>query len=201
MRTQLRVFSLLAAALAVLFAACSGDDVDTGARVEEAQDQVEDATDTPVESTTPPAESDEDDSDSSAPTDQFSIGETAETAIGNLLTIHTYEAPFTDPTGLWTPDPGMVFATIDVEGCTDPEGEGGSLNPFDFRLQMPDNTRLDADVGVREPPLNHTELPPGDCVRGWVTFQVQEGITPATVNFETFDAEGRAVVIKWQVAR
>lgn len=94
----------------------------------------------------------------------------------------------------------MQFAAADIEGCAAASATAGaSLNPFDFRLQMPDNTRLSATPGWREPSLNATTLVAGDCVRGWVTFEVPVGQLPATVNFETTDRDLRPVVMKWTV--
>lgn len=120
------------------------------------------------------------------------VGDTAVTAAGNEITVHSYE--YVPPSDIWQPEPGFRFAAIDVEGCAAPDLEGSAgLNPFDFSLQMPDNTRLETDIGVKEPTLNDTTLPPGDCVRGWVTYQVPEGQTPTSVIFTA------SSIIKWAV--
>ena len=126
------------------------------------------------------------------------LGDTATTAIGNTLTVYSYEVPVVAE--FFEPDPGNAFAAIDVEGCAKADLEApASINPFDFELQMPDNTRRQADIGVREPSLNDTTLFAGDCVRGFVTFQVPAGVTPTVVIFETFDADFNPIVIKWTV--
>ncbi len=120
------------------------------------------------------------------------VGDTAVTQAGNEITVHSYERVPPDDT--FQPEPGFEFAAADVEGCAaeDIEGSAG-LNPLDFALQMPDNTRLQADIGVKEPPLNDTTLPPGDCVRGFVTFQVPEGQKPTNVIYTA------SSIIKWAV--
>lgn len=120
------------------------------------------------------------------------VGDTALTESGNQITVHSFED--VPPTDVWQPEPGFEFVAADVEGCANVNAESAaSLNPYDFQLQMPDNTRLDSDVGVREPPLNDTTLPPGECVRGYVTYQVPEGETPTDVIFTG------SSIIEWAV--
>lgn len=79
----------------------------------------------------------------------------------------------------------MEWAVIDVEACAGPTDDDTgfrSVNPFDFELLMPDNTRVGADLAVREPALNHTDLPyANDCARGFVSFQVPAGQRPRAV--------------------
>jgi hypothetical protein len=127
----------------------------------------------------------------SAPT-SLVLGDTEATDLGNELTVLSYEQPL--PTEQYfEPEPGFEYAAIDVEGCAG-SGSETSLNPYSFTLQMRDNTRLQSDVPIAEPPLNAVTLPPGDCVRGYVTFRVPEGETPRYVVFdESFDP------IKWSV--
>lgn len=121
------------------------------------------------------------------------MGETASTDVGNDITVHSYE--YVPPTDIWQPEPGFEYNAADIEACASPDLKGSAdFNPFDFGLQMPDNTRLQPHVGVKEPALNLTTLPPGDCVRGYVTFQVPQGGTPAYVIFSA-----RSTIIKWAV--
>ncbi len=132
------------------------------------------------------------------PAPDLSVGDTGLTVLGNMLTVHAYETGVADE--FFEPDPGNEFVAIDVEGCTSNDlEEPASLNPRDFALQIPDNTRLVADTGFREPALNATTLFAGDCVRGWVTFQVPQGITPQFIVFETLEADFNPVQFKWTV--
>lgn len=120
------------------------------------------------------------------------VGETASTDAGNEITVHSYE--YVPPTDVWQPEPGFEYAAADIEGCASPSLEGSAgFNPYDFGLQMPDNTRLQPDIAVKEPALHDTTLTPGDCVRGYVTFQVPQGQTPASVIFTG------SSIIKWAV--
>jgi hypothetical protein len=83
----------------------------------------------------------------------------------------------------------MEFGAIDVEGCANDDAQSFSLNPFYFNLQMPDNTRSESTMPAAEPELNHTELAPGECVRGYVTFEVPQGQTPIAIYFKPMGGE------------
>lgn len=153
----------------LLIAACGGDD-DDGAQPQLAEEQPsETVTERPtVETTTtvpPPA--------------QFVVGDRVETALGNFVTLYSYEQPVPPPEFI-TPEEGNELAVADVEAClgTTPTTDV-FVNPFDFELIMPDNTRRGATFAAREPALNDTQLVAvGDCVRGFVSFQVPIGQRP-----------------------
>ncbi|MGE0792540.1 MAG: hypothetical protein AB7S26_43115 [Sandaracinaceae bacterium] len=189
------VVSLSMMATAILLAGCSNSAPEQGTLVATSAIQAtetsqavatatevatETATATPVAAATP-----------------YPLGGTVELGDGVQLTLHGIEDPVTNP-GFWTPADGNRFVAIDVEACT--TAAPGSLNPFQYRAQLSDNTRWEANIGVREPALNHTELVAGDCVRGWVSFEVPAAGDIATFNFETNDPSTfRPVVVKWAV--
>jgi hypothetical protein len=128
------------------------------------------------------------------------LGDTVTAAIGNI-TVYSYESPVPGHISVpGVPRPGHVFAAIDVEACTRPDLERAAvLGPGQFDLQMPDNTRAAGGLEIKEPALVITTLRSGDCVRGFVSFIVPEGVTPKSVVFETFDMDGNPAVIKWAV--
>ncbi len=64
-----------------------------------------------------------------------------------------------------------------------------------FDLQMPDNTRLQPTVPAIDPILPATDLLPGECVRGNVTFEVPQEATPDHVVFEKMSGE----TAKWAI--
>lgn len=108
---------------------------------------------------------------------------------GFEVTVHSYSSPVKaegNEYWRWKPDEGKRFAVVDVEGCAGNNlgDEERYLNPFDFSLQMPDNTRIVPTMSVVDPALGHTDLLPGDCVRGLVTFQVPKGQRPSHVRFD-----------------
>lgn len=152
----------------------------------------EPTTEEPEEPASEPDATDTGGQDGSQASTDLVVGDAAVTASGNEITIHSFEYVPADE--FYQPEPGFRFAAVDVEGCADPDSAtAADLNPYDFNLQMPDNTRLDGDYYVREPVLNATTILPGDCVRGWVTYQVPEGTTPANVIFTG------SSIVKWAV--
>jgi hypothetical protein len=113
----------------------------------------------------------------------FPIGTRVETERGNFFTLYAYEQPV-PPLDFFDPDPGNEYAAADIEFCRGVPVEEDEfltgVGPGDYELQMGDNTRRSFDIGAREPQLNYTEVTGvGDCVRGWVTYQVPVGVRPA----------------------
>ncbi|MEX2158412.1 MAG: DUF4352 domain-containing protein [Dehalococcoidia bacterium] len=130
------------------------------------------------------------------------VGEAQETSSGNTMRIYAYEAPVPSTNEFLAPDPGNVFAAIDVEGCTSSSPSASmSVNPFEFRLQLPDNTRIEPTFSGREPALNGTNLLANDCVRGFVTFEIPEGTTPSYVVYEGYDEDFDPLILKWKVSQ
>ncbi len=118
-------------------------------------------------------------------------GESVAFPSGFKVTLHSYSSPVQADNDneffRWKPDAGKKFATIDVEGCAGSSlgDERRSLGMMDFSLTMPDNTRVGPTYpSVVEPALNGTNLLPGECVRGLVTFQVPKGQHPSYVRFD-----------------
>jgi hypothetical protein len=109
----------------------------------------------------------------------YYVGDTISATNGNSFTVYSYVPSFETGNQFEVPKPGNVFAAIDVQECAG--SSGSSANPFDWALRMPDNSRITPSAGWKDPPLNAVNLAAGDCVRGWVTFEVPQGITPAFV--------------------
>ncbi|MGE0227808.1 MAG: DUF4352 domain-containing protein [Dehalococcoidia bacterium] len=175
------------------FMACT-DEPDTGTLADApAGAESTGGTDTEATTTSPVATA----SPTATAQPEFFVGDTVVTAAGNKLTVYEYLPDVQSDNQFITPDPGMAYVAFDVEGCSNVEV--ASLNPFDFRVQMGDNTRHEPSIAVREPALHSTNLLRGDCVRGWVTFEIPAGETPKTINYES-SSGGRVAVIKWNVA-
>lgn len=136
---------------------------------------------------------------------EFREGDTVTFPSGDSVTLHSYTSPVQSEERFWQPQPGKQFATIDVEGCAGSSAGNGyaTLNPFYFSLQMPDNTRLGLTIpAVIRPDLNHTNLEPGECVRGFVSFQVPQGTTPSYVHMGSsmrVSITGPRETAKWAV--
>ena len=111
------------------------------------------------------------------------------------LTVYSYKAPGTSDNRFTQPKAGFNFSSIDVQHCAGPGGDRFGPNRFDWELAMPDNTRLRAGTNVTEPQLASSPLGPGDCIRGWVSFEVPQSATPSHVVYKSVST-GAA---KWRV--
>lgn len=126
----------------------------------------------------------------------FEIGDRVETARGNFLTLHAYEQPV-PPAPFLEPDPGQEYGAVDMEFCAVVEPLAGSMyrvNPGDWELVMADNTRRTFEMSAKEPALHHTEVAVGDCLRGWITYQVPQGERPAFLIDLTTDPP-----VRWRI--
>lgn len=199
--TRLLLSLALAVALAMA-AACDDDEPDTGARVEEA-----DGEETETETTEPDVEPTETPSETETPTaeptpEEFVLGDTVETEEGNTITVFSYEAPVESGNEFITPQQeSNVFARIDVEACAAPNAPGGSwdINEFDFQLAFTDNTRVDPGFAGFEPALTLTTLLPGDCLRGFIGFEISPAAVAEYVFYSGFTADFDDVIIRWRI--
>jgi hypothetical protein len=80
------------------------------------------------------------------------------------------------------PDAGKHYASIQVQECAG--GHTLDANAADWHALLPDTTSLDESGGFREPHLTLTTLNPGRCERGWVTFQVPNGVQITGVHYD-----------------
>ncbi len=118
------------------------------------------------------------------------LGSRVDTAQGNV-TVYAYEAPVSPPGA--TPQPGNVFADIDAEGCAGPSaGPNTGIGPQFFYLQLGQSAYHPVGTS-KEPALRATKLAPGQCARGWVTFEIPQGAKPQYAIFNS------SKVIAWQI--
>jgi hypothetical protein len=128
----------------------------------------------------------------------YRVGDTAILSTGDTLTLHSYESPVPPP-GHKKQITGYEFLVLDVDVCASSNSGGLKyINPFDFVLQMPDNTRLKPEEQHAERELEHIYLLPGDPVRGLVFFQKPKGEKPKFVIF-TRGVSDNVHVVKWAV--
>ena len=130
------------------------------------------------------------------PTTEGPLGTTFTVSPGDRkITAFTFKAPVESANRLTTPKAGMQFVAAEVQECAGPAGERFSPNRYDFELAMTDNTRVDPGIEIQTPQLSSSPLLPGDCIRGWVSFEM---LTTATVKFIVY-SEGNASA-KWRVS-
>ncbi|MDQ3429881.1 MAG: hypothetical protein M3479_08050 [Actinomycetota bacterium] len=118
------------------------------------------------------------------------LGDTATTAEnGTTLAVLSYESPSTVEGA--SPERGFEFSGIEVKGCAGPDSENSLMHigPGAFVLRMPDGTRLQPEEfgeksKIREPALESMNPGPGECGRGFVTFQTPTGERPDLVLYD-----------------
>lgn len=95
---------------------------------------------------------------------------------------------------------GNSFWTANVQQCSSPTAKGAtSANPFDWSMQTADNSRVTHGFyTVREPALHATDLAPGQCVRGWITFQVPTA-TPAVKVVYSGGGWDSTTILRWSI--
>lgn len=118
------------------------------------------------------------------------IGTEIRTALGNTVTAYAYQAVPTDRTSP-TPAAGTTYAAVDVGGCVATGNEGP--DPQYFELVMPDASRLRPAVAVKQPPLRETRLAAGECIRGWITYEIPTAARPVALVYNA------SSLIRWTI--
>ncbi|MGH9178372.1 MAG: hypothetical protein ACRD0N_07450 [Acidimicrobiales bacterium] len=117
------------------------------------------------------------------------MGEDGTTRDGNTIRVLTYHQPL-DGTVLEA-GAGQEFAAVEAEICAG-RRSAPRVSPDSFKVELADGTRRGRSYfGPKEPELDDTSLPSGQCVRGWISFEVPEGKRPAFVVFQG------SSVIRW----
>ena len=131
------------------------------------------------------------------PSRPLTIGELAEFEHGTVR-VHDYQDDVQANTGLGSIlQPGNKFAAVDVEVCNRDSDAPISMNAFEFALVMPDNTRIQpTGLPAVEPDLhNPANLQRGECIRGWISFEVPQEANPAGVAFMS----SRGSTARWDI--
>ena len=118
------------------------------------------------------------------------VGDAATTADnGTTLAVLSYESPTTVKGA--EPERGFEFSGIEVKGCAGPNSENSLMHigPGAFTLRLPDGTQVvpeefGGEAKVREPALQSMNPLPGECGRGFVTFQTPRDQRPALVLYD-----------------
>ena len=128
----------------------------------------------------------------------YTVGDRATLSTGDMLTLHSYKSPVPPPNRK-EQKTGYEFLVLDVEVYASSNSEGLEyINPFNFVLQMPDNTRLKPEEQHAERELEHIDLLPDDPVRGLIYFQTPKGEKPKAVIFSQMAVSG-VHMVKWAV--
>lgn len=116
------------------------------------------------------------------------VGKTVQFGGRDKVTVHAYKVS-ADVDPLLADEDGQYVA-VDVEACGN-----GTLDPDDFELAHRDHTRSEPEAfAVQEPELDRTRLD-GDCVRGWITYDIADQGRP---RFVVYDG---VRVVKWKIPK
>lgn len=151
-------------------------------------DDVKEPLEAPSHTYTPPAKASplpSTASKSASATQNPIVGDTVTIEEGARVTVHSCLSPVS-PNSNKQLAPDFEFSAIEVEGCAGPNQENFHFSSANFYLQMADNTRFKVDYfsDTKFPVLHSSRLLPGDCVRGWCTFQTPKGERPIFVIYQ-----------------
>lgn len=116
---------------------------------------------------------------------EAAVGEPLVTRSGNFVSVRQIDGPF----AVQDEEAVRVIAA-EVEACAAQSADAGEerrtgVAPGAFRLDLEGGQAREPVPlsGVREPLLEATELEPGECVSGWLTFaiEVDEQVTGVTL--------------------
>jgi hypothetical protein len=101
------------------------------------------------------------------------------------LTFYTLELNVAPSLETVPPPPDSSYAVADVEACA-AQGRTERIGPEHFYLETSDNQRLGAVSGspARRPAFEDAIVSGGDCVRGYLTFEVPVAAELASFNFQ-----------------
>jgi hypothetical protein len=101
------------------------------------------------------------------------------------VTVFAVIGPVSGQSPADVPEPGKEFAVADIQICTgsagSQQGPMGSL----FNLVFPGGDRVSPSGAFGKPPnlLELRGLGPGQCSRGYVTYEITVGTSPSSVSY------------------
>jgi hypothetical protein len=122
------------------------------------------------------------------------LGTEVRTALGNTVTVDGFDPAVTSRNV--QPLSGRVFTAIDVGGCISSTSASAADGPGPafFELVLADDSRSRALIsGVRVPELRASRLAPGECIRGWISFEPPAGVKAVAVVFNA------STLVRWTI--
>ena len=113
------------------------------------------------------------------------VGETATLENGNSVTVFSGQSGVPSGDSVYEARAGMDFFVIEAEVCASESAtEPPYFTPREFSLSNEDTVRRMASVPTKLPALRGSSVDPGECNRGHITFQVEDGEEPRAVVYE-----------------
>lgn len=125
---------------------------------------------------------------------QRTMGETAALDSGNSITLISGQSGVPSDESVYQAPAGMDFFVIEAEVCVPEDAtEPSYFTPREFNLLNDDTVRRMASVPTLLPALRGSSVEPGECNRGYITFQVEDGEEPQAVIYEG------SSVVEWEL--
>ncbi|CAN5661874.1 hypothetical protein BH24ACT22_BH24ACT22_06550 [soil metagenome] len=122
------------------------------------------------------------------------VGETATLDNGNSVTVFSGTSGVPAEDSVYKPREGMDFFVIEAEVCvSESVDEPSYFTPREFKLLKNDTVRRMASVPTKLPALRGSTVDLGECNRGYITFQIDNGEEPRSVVYEG------SSVIEWKL--
>lgn len=189
-------------AVAALAAACGGEDEQLRENLDRAQERAREAerradlAEERIDELEARLEDDTDDEPADGPEqDEAKIGDTVALDGGHEATVYEVQRP-AQPNRRMTlePEPGNEHVAVDADFCTDQAAATPvRIGQSDFRLRDADGGRWEfwnVQDYARDPRFpTSEEVGPGDCVRGWITYEIAQDIDLTAVELNTRDPD------------
>jgi hypothetical protein len=110
-----------------------------------------------------------------------------------------------------TPSAGYTYGVVDAQECAGPGGAGSGADAYDFSILLSNGSTASSPTYLTGVPTNlpseselgsgNTALTQGQCDRGWVVFNIPDGVTATYVEFTGNTAgDNPNSTAKWTVA-
>ena len=97
------------------------------------------------------------------------LPKTLKTPTGNFITLYAVKT-------------GGGYASADIKVCTSAHTPAGTMViPSFYSLHLSNGSSVRYGAAVKSPALQMTPLGPKQCARGWLSFPVPKGATPAAL--------------------
>ncbi len=122
------------------------------------------------------------------------VGDTATLENGNSVTVLSGQSGVPAEDSVYEARAGMDFFVVEAEVCVSESAtEPSYFTPREFSLLNDDTVRRMASVPTKLPALRGSSAAPGECNRGNITFQVENGEEPRAVVYEG------SSVVEWEL--
>ena len=132
--------------------------------------------------------------------------------INKAATYGFYPNVTTDHPNVDKPPSGDTYGAVDAGECAGPSGASNGVDPSDFSVLLSNGSTAQSDTVVGKMTIrpiasesqlgsSTSGLSAGQCQRGWIIFDMPQGVTPTYVEFvgTTASITSSNSVAKWTI--